>query len=73
MIDREELAICRRRGHRAPCLHAGGGWIPCKYCGMWLRERLLTDEREDEPPEEEIDGMVIAERMRQQRLDKGKS
>lgn len=59
MINRKELAICKRRGH------AGGvheGWTQCKWCKIWLREVRTIEEREDEPPEEELDIRVKSER-----------
>ena len=49
MINAEELAICRRRGHDARLLTED--WSECKWCGMWLREVRTIEEREDEPPE----------------------
>ncbi len=66
MINHKELAICKRRGH------AGGvheGWTQCKWCGVWLREVRKIEEREDEPPEEEIDVRVRVQRD----LDQAKS
>ena len=30
---------------------------------MWLRERTVREEREDDPPEEEIDPLVITMRL----------
>jgi hypothetical protein len=54
MIDSEELAICRRRGHG---VHGGFDryWSKCKWCGIWVREVKTTtiEEREDEPPASE--------------------
>ena len=47
----EELLICRRRGHSRP---PGLGWSRCDLCGFWLREHLTVEEREDEPPEDEM-------------------
>jgi hypothetical protein len=48
MIDSEELAICRRRGHR---LETSGsqGWTPCQQCGTWVRAIPQIEERETEP------------------------
>jgi hypothetical protein len=63
MINRKELAICKRRGH------AGGvheGWTQCKWCKTWLREVRKIEEREDEPPEEELDIRVQSERSLKQ-------
>ena len=53
-INRDELAICRRRGH-SPTVFMDSGWVPCKWCGAWVREVKTTtiEEREDEPPEQE--------------------
>ncbi len=51
MINAEELAICKRRGHEASLFSYG--WSPCKWCGLWLREVRAIEEREDEPPEDE--------------------
>ena len=53
MIDPGELAICRRRGHQARVTDQG--WSQCGACGMWLREKRTVEEREDEPPEAELD------------------
>lgn len=52
MVNQEELAICRRRGRHA--IFLGSGWVQCKWCGMWLRGLTTIEEREDEPPEEEL-------------------
>jgi hypothetical protein len=52
MIDPEELAICKRRGH-SPVI--GEGWSPCGWCGLWLREKRTIEEREDAPPRDERD------------------
>jgi hypothetical protein len=52
MINRRELAICERRGHAG---FAQQGWTQCKWCGTWWREVRTIEEREDEPPEEELD------------------
>lgn len=48
MINRKELAICKRRGHNAPLL--GDGWAQCKWCGTWVREVHTIEESEDAPP-----------------------
>lgn len=53
MIDSQEVAICRRRGHEAFGFGLGDGWSQCKWCGIWLREVRTTEEREYEPPREE--------------------
>jgi hypothetical protein len=52
MINREELAICERRGHNAGSF-IDHGWGQCKWCGLWLREVRVIEKREDEPPENE--------------------
>jgi len=57
MINAEELAICRRRGHnvdgeKTPA--ADAGWQQCESCGMWLRQDSVTVERADTPPRNEI-------------------
>jgi hypothetical protein len=53
MINAEELAICRRRGHSDDFF--GKGWRKCKWCGMWSRQVTSIEEREYEPPEAEQD------------------
>jgi len=50
MINRRELAICKRRGHDGPGYT--DGWMQCKWCGIWRRR--VIEEREDQPPEEEM-------------------
>lgn len=61
MINREELDICRRRGHsRLP----GLGWSPCESCGMWRREQRTIEEREDEPPQSEMDTYTLGPQRR---------
>jgi len=61
MINREELAFCKRRGHdTGGTLRAGKGWLPCRHCGIWLR--ILQEEREDEPPVAEQDPRVQTEK-----------
>jgi hypothetical protein len=52
VINAEEFAVCRRRGHEGP---AHEGWTQCKWCGIWLREVRKIEESEDEPPEAELD------------------
>ena len=53
MINKKELAICKRRGHDGPAY--SGGWTQCKWCGIWRRTVSTIEERESEPPEEELD------------------
>jgi hypothetical protein len=52
MINPDELAICKRRGHETE-YGLKQGWAQCKWCGTWLREVCTIEEREDEPPEAE--------------------
>ena len=52
VINPEEFAICKRRGHGTE-ISLKGGWVQCRWCGMWLREVQTIEEREDEPPENE--------------------
>ena len=53
MIDKEELAICRRRGHDAGILSVPNKWSQCRWCGTWLRTVKIIEERDDDPPEAE--------------------
>jgi len=55
MINPDELAICKRRGH-AGSVHEG--WTQCKWCGTWLREVRTVEERADDPPVDELDVRV---------------
>lgn len=59
VLDHEQLAVCRRRGHERPFR---GEWSQCRWCGLWLRERRQIEEREDEPPENELSPDVQAQR-----------
>jgi hypothetical protein len=36
-------------------LSLSDGRLQCEDCGMWIREKRLIEEREEEPPEEELD------------------
>jgi hypothetical protein len=54
VIIREELEICKRRGHGLKGL-SRERWKQCRWCGMWLREVCVIEEREDEPPKDEQD------------------
>jgi hypothetical protein len=66
-INRKELAICKRRGHDdRMTLHQG--WVQCKWCNIWLREVRTLEEREDEPPMDEINSLLKMKR----RLNEGK-
>jgi hypothetical protein len=61
MIDADELAICRRRGH---AIHASdSGWLQCGACGMWILEKRTIEEREDEPPESELGASLRSKRL----------
>jgi hypothetical protein len=57
-INHEELAICRRRGHVTP-FSLKAGWLQCEKCGMWLRDVVTREEREDEPPENERNPVLM--------------
>ena len=60
MINEDELAICRRRRHEVrPTTR---GWTQCPACGMWLREKVIIEERLDEPPEDELDPGIRTDR-----------
>ena len=58
MVNRKELAICKRRGHDGP--DYTDGWMQCKWCGIWRRR--VIEEREDQPPEEEMNIGVRTDR-----------
>jgi hypothetical protein len=60
MVSKKELAICKRRGHDSPAYR--DGWAQCKWCGLWRRKVTTFEEREDEPPEDELDPGVRADR-----------
>jgi hypothetical protein len=60
MIDQDELKICRKRGHTVR--PSEQGWMQCTACGMWLRETRTIEERESEPPEDELDPSVQTRR-----------
>jgi len=54
MVDAEEIGTRGRRGHDlGPGL--GKGWQKCNWCGTWVRQIQTTEEREDEPPEDDQD------------------
>jgi hypothetical protein len=67
MVNQEEFAICRRRGHKAHVTDQG--WAQCDACGMWLREKRTLEEREDEPPADELATSVAIKRL----LDESKA
>ena len=73
MVNKKELAICKRRGHGVPAL--GAGWAQCKWCGLWLREVRSMEEREDAPPVDEQNPLAKLEARQAgwQRKEKGKS
>jgi hypothetical protein len=52
MVNPNELAICKRRGHEAG-MDLRHGWIQCRWCGVWVREVVTLEEREEIPPEGE--------------------
>jgi len=51
MVNPEELAICKRRGHEPPGFDEL--WHRCKWCGIWVRVVRTLEEREDDPPDDE--------------------
>ena len=58
MINPNEAAICKRRGHETD--HGlRRGWTQCKWCGTWVREVVTLEEREDAPSEDEQNQMPI--------------
>ena len=61
MINRKELAICKRRGHNPEGYREK--WEHCKYCGMWSRTITTKEEREDAPPESQQDPLYALERQ----------
>lgn len=63
MVNREELEICKRRGHAA---HPTDLWSQCKFCGVWLRAVTTIEEREDEPPEDELDPLDAMEKLNEE-------
>ena len=61
MVNQEELAICRRRGHDLRP-RVGDGFEPCPKCGMWIRDVITREEREEEPPEAELSRGFVTDR-----------
>jgi len=62
-VDQDELAICRLRKHNLGHARSlSGGWARCRSCGTKVRDSRRIDEREDEPPEEELHPLVTADR-----------
>jgi hypothetical protein len=64
-LSTAELAICRRRGHST---NVGKRWSNCSFCGYWLRENLTLEEREDEPPNDEMSLSTQSDRALDQML-----
>jgi hypothetical protein len=58
LINAEELAICKKRGHDTRFSLASEQWDQCKWCGTWLRKVSTIEEREDEPPDSEQSPLV---------------
>ncbi|HUQ93113.1 MAG TPA: hypothetical protein VM120_15635 [Bryobacteraceae bacterium] len=54
MIHEEELAVCRRRGHEAGAVFAEW-WVRCKPCGTWLRKVNTLQQRDETPPQSELE------------------
>jgi hypothetical protein len=48
VVDENELAMCKRRGHDAG-LGAKVAWAQRKWCGTWIREVHRIEECEDPP------------------------
>lgn len=63
-MNRREYIICDKRGHDP---RPGTGWTQCKWCGIWLREVRTVEEREDTPPEAELNEFLKI-RQRVERL-----
>jgi hypothetical protein len=51
----------RPKGHTTHITNLG--WSQCDACGMWLREKRTVEEREDEPPEDELDSSTHMKRL----------
>jgi hypothetical protein len=68
-VSAAELAICRRRGHS---MIVGKRWSNCRFCGFWLREDRTFEEREDEPPNDEISIVTQNDRALDQMLSRFK-
>jgi hypothetical protein len=66
MINPEELAVCRRRGHPGVQMEPNK-WRQCKSCGTWLREIRTIEEREDAPPYDDIDLFEQSRRRNEER------
>ena len=59
MIQPDELAICKRRGHAFAITALHNGWVQCQWCGTWVREVRTKEERVDDPPLEERNEISI--------------
>jgi hypothetical protein len=55
MVNPEELAICKRRGHDPK--PETDGWTQCRWCGIWHRKVFKIEEQEADPPKEERSGL----------------
>ncbi len=62
MANQTELEICRRRNTHSSVRYGDGKWNQCKHCGIWYRDRIIHEEREDEPPSDEIDSGIRTDR-----------
>lgn len=70
MVDQAELEICRRRGHDIDGATNDGKWRRCKLCGISVRESLVVEEREIDPPQDQMDlgdMLALMERTREAR------
>jgi hypothetical protein len=64
MVNQEELAICRRRGHVFEGkLRPDNGFYQCEKCRIWVRDVITREEREDDPPEEEQSAESTSRRL----------
>jgi hypothetical protein len=59
MINIDELAICKCRGHNVR-LGLSSGWVQRKWCGTRVREVCTIEEREDTPSEDEQNWLLSA-------------
>ena len=51
-VNYPEYEICKRRGHK-PMALSTEMWTQCVWCGVWLREKRIFEERDNAPPENE--------------------
>ena len=63
-VDQTQLAICRKRGHGALRLSRPPKWTQCALCGLWIRDVTTTEEREDEPGEEDMSTFDTLKRLK---------